>query len=92
MGMATTVKIDKATQKILKELAEKQGVSMQAVLHEAIEKYRRECFFKELSIAVERLKSDPKAWQEELDERKLWDNTLRDGLGNEHPPKRVNNA
>jgi hypothetical protein len=30
-----------------------------------------------------RLRADPEAWQEELDERRLWDTTMADGLDSE---------
>ena len=80
MANATTVKIDKFTQKTLKELAQQRGTSMQSILREAILEYRRRQFLEDTNAAYEALKSNPKAWQEELEERKLWDNTIADGL------------
>jgi hypothetical protein len=53
---------------------------MQTVLDEAIEQYRRDRFFQELNDGYARLQANPQAWQEELDERGLWDSTLSDGL------------
>ena len=53
---------------------------MQAILDEAIERYEREKFLDEANAAFARLKSDPKAWKEELAERAIWDQTLSDGL------------
>jgi hypothetical protein len=37
-------------------------------------------FLEEVNAAYARLRADPKAWQEELAERQLWDRALRDGL------------
>lgn len=56
---------------------------MQTVLDEAIEQYRRDRFFRELDEGYSRLQTDYKAWQEELDERRLWDSTVADGLNSE---------
>ena len=56
---------------------------MQAVLDEAIEHYQRERLLDEANAAYARLKSDPKAWKEELAERAQWDGTLADGLERE---------
>ena len=53
---------------------------MQSVLDEAIEQYRRDNFFRELDEGYAQLQASPQAWQEELDERRLWDSTLADGL------------
>ena len=67
----------------LRELALHEGKPMQAVLDEAIEHYQRERLLDEANAAYARLKSDPKAWKEELAERAQWDGTLADGLERE---------
>ena len=53
---------------------------MQRVLERAVENYRREQFYAEFNAAFERLRADPVAWEEELAERALLENTLADGL------------
>ena len=53
---------------------------MQTVLDEAIEQYRRDRFFRELDDSYARLQLKPKAWQDELDERRLWESASADGL------------
>ena len=53
---------------------------MQAVLDTAIERYRRERFLHAANADFAALRSDPKAWKEELKERELWEHTLADGL------------
>ncbi len=53
---------------------------MQAVLDEAIERYRRERFLHAANTDFAALKGDSKAWKEELRERELWEHTLADGL------------
>jgi predicted DNA-binding protein len=77
------IRISPRSKATLRELAEHDGRPMQNVLDEAIEQYRRDRFFRDLDEGYARLQADPKAWQEELDERRLWDATLADGLDSE---------
>lgn len=56
---------------------------MGAVLEEAIEEYRRTKFLEAANASYAALKSDPKAWRQELEERELWDNAGADGLEGE---------
>lgn len=78
--LSTTVRINKETQKALRELAALTGKSLQATLAEAIEAYRRQRFFEELNYSVQAQKANPEAWQSELQERNVWDTTLADDL------------
>jgi hypothetical protein len=49
----------------------------------ALEEYRRRLFLEEANQAFAELRKDPTAWQEELEERRIWDRTLADGLEEE---------
>lgn len=53
---------------------------MQTIVEEAVEQYRRRRFLEGLNQDFKALKEDEQAWQEELAERSLWDNTLLDGV------------
>jgi predicted transcriptional regulator len=77
---STTVRVSEETHELLRELAAATGEPMQRVLERAVENYRREQFFAELNAAYARLQADPVAWEEELAERALLENTLADGL------------
>jgi hypothetical protein len=44
---------------------------------------RREARIAALSEDYAALRNDPETWQQELEERKLWDRTTRDGIGAE---------
>ena len=66
-----------------RDLAEREGKSIQTVLDDAIEHYRRDKFLDEVNAAYARLKSDPVAWKAELDERLVLEGTLMDGLETE---------
>jgi hypothetical protein len=78
--MSITAKISRPTHKALKHLSKQTGKSMQLVLDEAVELYRRQNFFDELNSQALASKSDPNAWAEELEERTLSEYTLSDGL------------
>jgi hypothetical protein len=67
----------------LKELAEKTGQTMMAVLDRALEAYRRKLFFEQMDAGYAALQADPQAWAAYLADRKQWDNTLADGLDTE---------
>jgi predicted transcriptional regulator len=68
--MAVTIRVRKETHQALKELSKARGVPITQLLDEATEQMRR----------TELLRQDPKAWAEELEERRLWECTLMDGL------------
>jgi predicted transcriptional regulator len=74
------VRISSATHQILRHLSDEIGESMQTIVEEAIEQYRRRIFLEGLNQDFKTLKQDAQAWQEELAERSLWDNTLLDGV------------
>ena len=78
--MATNVRIQPETYAKLRSLAQGAGVSMPEVLAEAVDDLFRKRFIDECNAAYARLRADPKAWKEELEERALWDCTLADGL------------
>ena len=75
-----TVRISATSRNILRNLAAKEGVSMQAILDKAVESYRRQLFLQEVNKAYAVLRQDAKAWSETEKERAAWDATLEDGL------------
>ena len=90
--MATTtkkatlmVRIKPETHRRLQTLARESKRTLPEVLDEAISEYERKQFLEECNAAYARLRADPEAWQEELEERALWDCTLMDGLEDDPP-------
>jgi hypothetical protein len=75
-----TTRITDNTKNILKALTLKTGKSMIEILEKSVEIYKRKIFFEECNRAYGELKSNPTAWEEELEERRLSDNTMTDGL------------
>lgn len=79
--MATlTVQIADNTQRSLEALSEQTGKSVPEILDRAIEDYRRKLFFEGVDRDFAALKANPQAWAEELEERRLFENTSMDGL------------
>ena len=80
---SSSIRIDSQALATLRELARRQRVSIQAVLTQAIDSYRREKFLEEANSAFAALRKDPEGWKQELSERQSWDQTSGDGLDRE---------
>jgi hypothetical protein len=78
--MTTTIRVSLRTRELLQELAHRSGSSMQAVLEQALEQYRRQQLLEATNAAYATLRADSKAWADLEDERQEWDQTLVDGL------------
>lgn len=74
-----TVRISQEAHRILRKLAGLERRPMQEVLDAAIEQYRRNAFLERANAAYEELQADPKARQEEQEERDVWNGTVADG-------------
>lgn len=75
-----TVRISDTSRNTLRELADREKASMQAILDKAIEAYRRQFFLTEVNKAYAALRQDPEVWSQVEKERMEWDATLEDGL------------
>jgi hypothetical protein len=78
---SSTVRISKESSAILKEIAAQERKTLQSILDDAIENYRRNRFLHEVNKAYSALRKNPKAWEAEREERKQWDAALPDGQG-----------
>jgi hypothetical protein len=76
---SSTVRISKESSNILREIAAREKKSLQTVLDDAIEEYRRHRFLQEANKAYLVLKENPRSWKVEAEERKQWETTLSDG-------------
>ncbi len=77
---STTVRVNPATHQALADLAEDNHSSIQAVLREAVEAYRRKIFLERTNQAYAELEKDPMAWAEYQKDLAAWDRTVKDGL------------
>jgi hypothetical protein len=74
------VRISLRAHRLLRQLAKQADESMQAILDKAIESYRREQFLRAANREYAALRRNAKGWKEALRDRKLWEQTLADGL------------
>ncbi len=81
--MPSSVRISLRSWNILKEIADYAGETMQAVLDRAVEAYRRQWLLEKANEAYAALRSDQDKWREETAERKEWEATLGDNLGDD---------
>ncbi len=76
----TTIRVSMHTHDLLQELARQSGKSIQSVLEQALEQYRRQQLLEETNAAYAALQANAEAWAELERERMDWDQTLADGL------------
>jgi hypothetical protein len=81
--MSKMTRISDTTAKHLDVLVKKIKKSRQLILEHAVEMLAREQFLREANEAYAKLKENPDAWKEMMDEYKEWDITLADGLEDE---------
>ena len=77
---SVTVRVSTRSRETLRRLARQSGASLQAVLEGAIEEYETRQFLEAANRSYAALRKKPKAWEQELRERRAWDATLSDGL------------
>ncbi len=78
--MAIQVRVNEATHLTIRNLAKEFGESMQSIVDKAVERYKRELFLEGLNQDFRNLQENEADWNDELAERKLWENTLLDGV------------
>ena|SRR5438067_2312298 len=87
MATATrTVYVRSETLDILSAIARDSGRPLADVLDDAAWELLKKRFFEGLNADYERLQADTVLWQEELEERALWDCTLMDDLHDDPYP------
>ena len=79
----TTIRVSTQTRETLHDMAEASGVSMQKVIDNALDVYRRQQLLEQANEAYGVLREDKAAWKEIERERREWDATLSDGLEDE---------
>lgn len=78
--MAANARISKKTDLIVHEIASMTGKTKIEILEEAVSSYHHKEKMKALNESFAKLKSNKKAWKQELMERKELEGTLLDGL------------
>jgi len=75
----TTFRVSERSKHILAEFSAREGKSMQAIVEQAIEYYRRQRFLEGLADDFASLRARPGDWNEETEERRAWDITMSEG-------------
>lgn len=75
-----TVRVSDRSHRLLRQIANREGLPLVSVLDPAVEAHRRRQFLEEVNRAYASLKRDSEAWAEVETERAKWDSTLLDGL------------
>jgi predicted transcriptional regulator len=76
----TTIRVSLRTRDLLQELARTSGSSMQAVLEQALEQYRRQQLIEATNAAYAALRAAPEAHANLEQKRLAWEQALADGL------------
>ena len=76
----STVLVSETTLAQLEEMASWAGVSVAEVLEAAVKAQYDRQFWDAVNAGYAALRADPAAWSEVESERRLWENTLLDGL------------
>ena len=72
-------RISQRAHQTLRRLSKETGQSSEEILDRALEALERKQLLDGINEGYAALKADPEAWEEELEERELWDATLGDG-------------
>ena len=75
-----SVRVGKTTYNRTRVIAANRGASIRSVVEDAIETYRRHHFLMQLSADFAALRANRSEWQKELNERKIWEQTLGDDI------------
>lgn len=73
-------RISENTREVVRRIAAASGDSMQDVLEKAVELYRRQRFLEASNRAFAALRTDPKKWRAERQEREEWSAAAADDL------------
>jgi predicted transcriptional regulator len=79
--MSTTIRVEDATKRRVRALAEATGMKMQAVVEEAVAQYERKVFWERTNARYAELREDREEWAEISDERDGESGALRDASG-----------
>lgn len=82
---AATIKIKAETHLKLQELSRAEDRPMGEIVTRLVDEYEHQRFWQEAKAQLARLKADPVAWKEYLDEMTEWDNMPNEVLDQEEP-------
>jgi hypothetical protein len=83
INRSPNVRISPRAHELLRQLAEEEQQSMQSILDRALERYRRGKFFVGAQRRFRSTPMSPKGMEGRTPRKKLWEQTLADGLAKE---------
>ena len=84
--MTHMVRVEASLHARLSALAQAEGETMGGVLEKAVRAYEERAFWESVNASYAAAKADPVAWQQEQEERRLWEGTLADDLEDDPYP------
>lgn len=84
--VSLTMRVDRATHQLVDEMARHLGTSMQEVVAQAVESYRRQIIIEEANSAYVRMRASPAAEEEFERERAVFEQVLGEGIGDDPYP------
>lgn len=81
MADTTTIRVAISDRDLAQQLATQMGRSQMEIVHEALERYRRQQLLADMNRDFAAMRRDTEAWSEEATERDIWDITLGDATG-----------
>lgn len=75
-----TTRISESDHRVLQTLSAQMGKGHQEIIHEALTTYQREALLDGINAGYAKLRADHSEWALEKGERRLWENTLADGI------------
>jgi len=82
---SSVVKISSSTHAMLQDISRSEQRPMGEIVNELVMRYEEEQFWTRIREQLARLKADPVAWQDYMDELREWDEMAGDGLEDEDP-------
>lgn len=79
--MSASIRVENATKRRVRVLAEATGMKMQTVVKEAIAEYERKVFWDRTNARYAELREDRSEWTRISEEREGESGALRDGFG-----------
>lgn len=76
----TTIHVSKKSHALLNKMAREQKKSLQLIVDQALELYRRQQILEDANNAYAAMRANKEAWQDFRQELSEWDYTLNDGL------------
>ena len=77
----TTIRINKDTHNLLKEISKSNNISLNDLIIDMSSEYQKKIFWSNVNESYKKLQQNKETWNEVIKERKVWEQSLGDNLG-----------